>query len=232
MITIRKFRFNPFQERGMVLSDETGECVIVDPGCYDEAELGELTEYMVQGGLTPKAIWLTHGHFDHIYGVKSLSRKYGIPTFMSPADQLVLDADEALARTFQLTPPDTSFAYEAIGKDSVMSFGHTRFTVFETPGHTPGGVCYYDEADKVLLSGDTLFAGSIGRTDGPGGDYDKLIKSVMDGIMGLPGDVSVFPGHGPMTDIGEERTHNPFLQPFNEPDEEGDWDQDGLSIHR
>ena len=101
-----------------------------------------------------------------------------------------------------------------------------------TPGHTPGGVCFYDKADKVVFTGDTLFAGSIGRTDHPGGDYDKLIVSLMDKLMGIPGDVTVFPGHGHNTMISDERTHNPFLQPFNEPDMDHlDWDADGIELH-
>ena len=104
------------------------------------------------------------------------------------------------------------------------------FKVITTPGHTPGCVCYYCEADKVLLSGDTLFAGSIGRTDHLGGDYDREIISVMDKLMGLPGDVDVLPGHGHRTTIANERTQNPFLQPFNEPEEDIDWDGDGIEI--
>ena len=99
-----------------------------------------------------------------------------------------------------------------------------------TPGHTPGGVCYYDETDKVLLTGDTLFAGAIGRSDLIGGDYDHLIISIMDKLMGLPGDVDVLPGHGRKTTIADERTHNPFLQPFNEPEEDLDWDGEGIEI--
>ncbi len=232
MLTIKKFLFNPFRERCMVLSDDTGECVIVDPGCYDDGELRQVEDYISREKLTPKAIWLTHGHFDHIFGVKALSDLYSVPVRMSAADQIVLDTDAQMTERFNLSVPDTSFSYEGVTKDDVLSFGNTKFTVYETPGHTPGGLCFYDEADKVLLSGDTLFAGSIGRTDHPGGNYDSLIKSLMDGIMGLPADVAVIPGHGPLTDIGDERTHNPFLQPFNEPEEQGDWDQDGLYIHR
>ena len=102
----------------------------------------------------------------------------------------------------------------------MLGFGKASFRVIETPGHSEGGVCFYDEADKLLLTGDTLFAGAIGRSDMPGGDYDKLIVSIMDKLMGLPGDVEVLPGHGGRSDIATERTSNPFLQPFNEPAEE------------
>ncbi len=93
------------------------------------------------------------------------------------------------------------------------------FQVITTPGHTPGGVSFYSEEERILLTGDTLFAGSIGRTDLPGGEYDDLIVSIMDKLMGLDGDVEILPGHGGVSDIASERTHNPFLQPFNEPDD-------------
>ena len=105
-----------------------------------------------------------------------------------------------------------------------IAFGNTKFSVIETPGHTFGGVCYYCKEEKLLVSGDTLFAGAIGRTDSQWGDYDKLIVAIMEKLMGLDGDVEVIPGHGPVTNIGYERTHNPFLQPFNEPD--GDIDNE------
>ena len=112
-----------------------------------------------------------------------------------------------------------------------MSFGKTEFTVISSPGHTPGGVCLYDAADKALFTGDTLFAGCIGRTDLPGGDYDQLIVGIMEKLLVLPADVTVFPGHGGTSSIADERTHNPFLQPFNEPDtDQIDWDADGIEL--
>ena len=103
-----------------------------------------------------------------------------------------------------------------------VKFGETEFEVLSTPGHTPGGVCFLDRADKVLFSGDTLFAGSIGRTDHPQGDYDRLMEGIFNKLMTLDGDIDVIPGHGPHTTITDERTKNPFLQPFNLPYEEPD----------
>ena len=197
--------------------DEMLEAVLIDPGCYDPSEVGTVKEVVSENKLTLKAIWLTHGHFDHIFGVTSFP---GVPVYMHPADKDILALDGTLATTTGLREPDTSFSTIDIAEGDILKTGDSEFKVIATPGHTPGGVCFYDEKDGVLFSGDTLFAGAIGRSDFPLGDYDSLITSLMDKVMGLPGDVKVIPGHGPATDIATERTHNPFLQPFNEPGQE------------
>lgn len=217
MLNIRTFTFNPFGERSSLVWDDTLEAVLIDPGCYDSSEVGTVMDLVREKGLTIKAIWLTHGHFDHIFGVTSFP---GVPMYMHPADKDILAIDGTLASAVGLKEPDTSFTTVDIAEGDILKFGNTEFKVIATPGHTPGGVCFYDETDGVLFSGDTLFAGSIGRSDLPMGDYDSLIVSLMEKIMGLPGGVEVYPGHGPSTDIATERTHNPFLQPFNEPDQE------------
>lgn len=196
------------------------EGVLVDPGAYDGTELGQVRDYLFKENVRPKAIWLTHGHFDHVFGAASLSKEFGIPVLMSPADKEVLALGARMASQIGLKTPDTGFETVDIGDGDRLRVSGSIFTVIECPGHSPGSLCFYDEAAKVLLSGDTLFAGSIGRTDLPGGDYDKEIVSIMDRLMGLPGDVDVLPGHGRRTSIAEERTCNPFLQPFNEPEEE------------
>ena len=214
-INIKSFCFNPFRENSYLLwNEEGGECVVVDPGCYDEAETGVLEVFVISHRLTLKAIWLTHGHFDHIFGVAHLSRKYSVPVYMSPKDRMILKRDPGYALGVGLKAPDVSFETVDLADGQILDMS---FKVISTPGHTPGGVCFYSEADKILLSGDTLFAGAIGRTDLDGGDYDKEIVGIMEKLMLLPGDVEVYPGHGHVTSIAEERTTNPFLQPFNEP---------------
>ncbi len=232
MLKILTFRFNPFEENCSLAWDETGDAVIIDPGFYDADgnEAALLYGKIAENGVRPVMILLTHGHFDHIFGVHECAKKYGIPVYMNQADNYVIQND--FSGKFGLRAPDSSFKTLSLEDGQSIRFGNTEFKVITTPGHTPGGVCFYDEKDKVLFSGDTLFAGSIGRTDHPGGDYDKLIVSLMDKVMGLPGDVTVFPGHGRSTSIADERTHNPFLQPFNEPDQENlDWDADGIELH-
>lgn len=226
MLNIKTFSFNPFQEKTILLWDDSGEGVIVDPGNHDAVETEQLTGYITRQGIRPKAIWLTHGHPDHVFGAKGLHERYDIPVYVHPDEATTLAFSGDIAQKFGLRSLDVDFPRQDIREGDVLRFGQTAFEVIDTPGHTAGGVCFLDKADKVLLSGDTLFRGAIGRTDLIGGDYDKLIVSVMDKIMGLDGDIEVIPGHGEMTDIGYERTHNPFLQPFNEP--EADWDPDNL----
>ena len=231
MLNIRKFIFNPFQETTLLLWDDSLCGAIVDPGCMDPEEERTLVEYMEKEGVVPKAILLTHGHFDHIYGVPSLTARYGIPVYMHPADGVILRSNAALTEKFRLPAAPAQFAFEPLAEGQDIRIGDTVWEVIETPGHTPGGVCFLDRTDKVLVSGDTLFAGTIGRTDTPEGDYDKLIVGIMDKLMGLDGDTDVIPGHGPVTNIGHERTHNPFLQPWGEPEEDFDPDLDGISLH-
>lgn len=221
-INIKAFCFNNFQENCYLLWNDGGECVIVDPGCYNEAEVSSLTGYVESNSLTPKAVWLTHGHFDHIFGVAALSRKYSIPVRMSHEDGFIIGMDKVFAEGVGLNAPDVSFETSDLHDGEVLEdLEGCPFKVISTPGHTPGGVCFYSGSCKVLLTGDTLFAGAIGRTDLPGGDYDKEIASILEKLMDLPGDVDILPGHGPGSSIASERTGNPFLQPFNEP-----WDNE------
>lgn len=245
MLKIKRFSFNPIQECCCVAWKEAekpvsepgaeddaeplAEAVIIDPGFYDETEKSELFDFIETSHLKVRGVLLTHGHFDHIFGVKECVERYGAKVYMNQEDKIILQNDGLMAQSFGLKRPDVSFATENIKEGDRIAVGKMSFEVIETPGHTPGGVCFYDREDKVLFSGDTLFAGSIGRTDNPWGDYDKLIKSVMEKVMGLDGDTKVIPGHGPSTTISNEIANNPFLIPFNEPDI--DWENaDGLTI--
>ena len=167
-----------------------------------------------------------------------------IPVRLHPADRPLLERARLMAAAFGIDFPnspmsggaaspmsmsgspapasparETPFATADLADGEELHVGGTAFRVIATPGHTPGGVSYYSDTERILLTGDTLFAGSIGRTDLPGGEYDDLIVSIMDKLMGLDGDVEILPGHGGVSDIATERTHNPFLQPFNEPDD-------------
>lgn len=219
MLKVKTFSFNAFEERTILLWDETGEGVVVDPGCSSDAERNTLDEEIIKEGISLKAVWLTHGHIDHIYGVAHVVARWNVPVMMHPDDIMVLGFNQRMAQAFGMPEPAGVPPTMDINDGDVLTFGNSSFKVFATPGHTPGSVSFWSETEKLLLSGDTLFAGSIGRTDLPGGNYDKLIVSLMDGIMGLDGDTDVIPGHGPVTNIGRERTHNPFLQPFNEREE-------------
>jgi glyoxylase-like metal-dependent hydrolase (beta-lactamase superfamily II) len=175
---------------------------IVDPG----AEATRIAALVVKAGLTPEAILLTHAHFDHIGAIPELQARWrDLPVYLHPADEMVL--------THKLNnfPPEyMPIAKPANIKDVRTLSGVHALEVIETPGHTPGGACYLFPDEKLLLSGDTLFAGSIGRTDLPGGDFATLKSSLLK-LTALPDDTEVVPGHGFFTTIGAEKDSNPFL---------------------
>lgn len=220
MLKIQCFECNSFGERCIILWDETLECVICDPGFTPE-EAPEVFGFIGMNSLKPVAVILTHGHFDHLLGVKMAAGRFDVPVYMHPADRIIVETNPAAAAVFDMPVPPSDFASIDIEDCSRISFGSHTLEVITTPGHTPGSVSYYCDEEKLLLSGDTLFAGTVGRTDLPGGDYDLLMESVKGKLMGLDGQVDVYPGHGPVTTIADERQKNPFLLPFNEPlDEE------------
>ena len=227
MIHIEHFTFNAFQERSLLIWDEDGFCAFVDPGFSNAGERDALTDFVTRKGLKPVCIMLTHAHFDHIYGVADLANTYNVPIYMHPRENHTLEVTNPyLCKAFGLPVPEqfswaeTSAEGDTSSESPRIKVGSLEFEVIETPGHTPGGVCFLERNEKVLISGDTLFAGAIGRTDHPGGDYDLLMKSIFEKLMCLDGDISVIPGHGPDTSIANERMTNPFLMPFNEPYEE------------
>jgi glyoxylase-like metal-dependent hydrolase (beta-lactamase superfamily II) len=208
---IKTFYFNPIRECCYVAWDETGTCVFIDPGCYGDRELQRLKDFVADNQLHPDKILLTHGHFDHILGVEDVARTWAIDAWIHPADHEQMVRSEEWCAQLGLAFKPYSGTLHDIADGDIISFGETDLKVIETPGHTQGGVCFLCEKEQVLFAGDTLFAGSIGRTDHPGGDYDQLIASIDRKLMSLDGDIKVLPGHGPATSIGYERATNPFL---------------------
>lgn len=214
---VKNFVFNPFQENCWVVSADNGEAVIVDPGFYDIEERNTFFDTMESGGLHPVAILITHCHFDHVFGVKDCMKQHeGIQVYMNPADLKVIDEHRNTMIRYKLRCADINFDFSAVSDGQTLNLLGKEWKVIATPGHSPGGVCYHCPSEKIIFTGDTLFAGTIGRTDLHGGDYDEEIVSIMEKIIVIDGDTQVFPGHGGSTDISTERTHNPFLVPFNE----------------
>ena len=225
MLNVEHLYFNLFSERSYIVWGKGPEAVVIDPGYCCEKEKQKLLDFLDAHGLVPTAIILTHAHFDHIFGVKDLSCHFNIPVYLHPDDKPMLRMAPSMASGFQGIPvPEVDFDTCDIFDGQTLGINGLSFEVIHTPGHTPGSVCLLSSKSGDLFSGDTLFAGSIGRTDLPMGDYDKEIVSVMDKIMGLDADIKVHPGHGGATTIAYERTHNPFLQPFNEKDSQGNVD--------
>ncbi len=230
MLQIKIFPVNPLGTNCLLLWEDAGKaCAVVDPGMFRPEEEAMVASFLTENGLEPDAVLLTHGHFDHVWGVASFVRRYGCPVYMHPDDEPVLAMHSDLLGRLMPGRKVEHFDYIPLSDGMAVDAGGARWTVIATPGHTPGGVCFHCPEARVLVSGDTLFAGSIGRTDLMGGDYDALIRSVMDKLMGLPGDTDVVPGHGHPTTIARESATNPFLVPFNEPDTDW-WNQDGISL--
>lgn len=222
MIHTHQFTFNAFEQQCSLIWDDNGICAVVDPG-YTDAEKGKIHDFIASKGLRPACILLTHGHFDHIYGLKDLAKTYDIPVYMDRKETYSFEKTNpyvcsAYGLPLPELPEEEVFRY--VSEGDVIEVGDLKFEVLETPGHSAGGLCFLEREEKILLSGDTLFAGAIGRSDHPGGDYDVLMNSIFTKLMCLDGDIEVIPGHGTVTDIATERMTNPFLMPFNEPYEE------------
>jgi len=212
MMQIQSFTFNPFAENTYVLFDETHECVIIDPGCYTENERMELDEFITRKNLKPVKLINTHAHIDHILGNNHVVGKYNLNLEMHPADETVLKAATVYGEMWGIQVEPSPKVSHYLKEGDEVIFGNSRLKILFTPGHSPGSICLYDEEDQIVIAGDVLFYGSIGRTDLPGGDYDTLIGSIRKKLFVLADNVKVFPGHGPATTIGFERVNNPFLQ--------------------
>ena len=225
------FTYNLFQEQTYVAAGDGGRCAVVDPGFCGDAERQDFFEHMESEHLVPEAVLLTHGHFDHIFGVAALQEKFGIPVYMNEADRKILDDPEASLGRLWERLPERSFRITPVRDSDVIESAGLKFEAIATPGHTPGGICWLMRDEKTMFSGDTLFAGAIGRTDLKYGEYDDEIRSIMEKLMPLDGDIRIYPGHGPASSIADERTGNPFLEPFNEPEEDYDPDRPPIIIH-
>jgi hydroxyacylglutathione hydrolase len=206
---LETFPVGPLHCNCTILGDEqTGEAIVIDPG----EEIGRIQKRLAAHGLKLKQILVTHGHIDHIGGALKLKRLTGAPIYLNEGDleQLAImqqQADWVGVETPETAPPDESLADgRTVGLLSYPAI------VLHTPGHTQGSVCLHFAPLKLLVAGDTLFAGSIGRTDLPGGNYDQILDSIQARLLALPDETNVLPGHGPASSIGAERRNNPFLR--------------------
>ena len=210
-MTIASFVFNMFQENTYVLYDETGECVIIDPGCFDKSEQNELIEFIQSKNLKPVKLINTHCHVDHILGNSFVNEKFGLKPVMHRGELQQLQSAPTYAGMFgvQITP--SPMPEEFFDEGDKVEFGKTELEILFTPGHSPGEVCLFCRKDKILIAGDVLFQMSIGRTDLPGGNHNTLINAIKQKLFPLGDEVKVYPGHGPETTIGFEKKNNPFL---------------------
>ena len=217
MDMISKFEFNHIQVNCYVVWDaETLECAIVDPGMANADETATLTQYIEQNGLKPKLVLLTHGHVDHVAGLRAVCERYQLPVTMHRDGEKLLRQVEAYASVMGFNVPSLAdLATHFIDDNDTLTLGNGSIECRYVPGHCPGSICYVLHDEKTVLTGDAIFHFSIGRTDLPGGDYDLLVEKLRSRILTLPDDYRILPGHGIPSEVWKERKYNPFLRVEN-----------------
>jgi glyoxylase-like metal-dependent hydrolase (beta-lactamase superfamily II) len=210
---IKQIQNNPFQENTYVVWDETSkETAIVDCGAFFPQEEEKIESFIAENNLKIKYLLNTHAHLDHCFGNAWAAERYSVKPMAHADDEALLAQIGMQAKMFGLPVEVKTVKLGGYLSDGdVLMLGENRIEVIHTPGHSRGGVCFYIPSVGWLMSGDSLFAGSIGRTDLEGGSYATLIKSIQERLMTLPEETIVYPGHGPYTTIGDEKKTNPFL---------------------
>ena len=212
MLNVNFFTFNAFEENTYIITNEKIQCLIIDPGMYQEDEKEAVFTFIKDKQLQPQGIINTHAHLDHIFGVQSLIDKYGIAFGLHEQEEEVLKMAKGSAAMFGFDSIDVPKPTYFIKEGVPLQLGDDTLQVFLTPGHSPGSLSFYYPKGNWVISGDVLFSGSIGRTDLPGGNLNTLLTSIRIHLFPLPGETIVLSGHGPATTIGEEKKYNPFLK--------------------
>lgn len=211
MIKIDRFVFNGFQANTYILSNGPGDCIVVDCACQSPKEWETLQDFFTRNNLRPTESLHTHFHVDHMIGYPYLREHYGLEYKVHPASRLFIDLAPEFASVFGIRLGEVFQPGSFLADGDIIRLGDATIKVLYTPGHADGSVCFYAEADGFIISGDVLFRDSIGRTDLPTGNYDRLKDSITRILFTLPGETVVYPGHGPATTIEHEKNHNPFL---------------------
>ncbi len=201
--------FNPFAENTWVVWDDTGECVIVDAGNYSAADDRALADFVRSKCLKPVLAINTHGHVDHLLGVPFVQREWGVPWLLGEGDRFLVESAANQAAIYGFEMREAPAISRELKDGDEVRFGDSILKVIATPGHTPGHIALI--GDGILLTGDTLFRESIGRTDLPGGDYSWIMKSILERLMPLGAEIEILPGHGPKSTLGHEALYNPFI---------------------
>lgn len=211
MFYVKAFVFSPIQENTYILYNETGAAILIDPGCYFLHERDDLAAFVAQSKLQPEWLLNTHGHLDHIFGIKWAAEQFGLQPHIHPLEQPVLEMAAASGLMWNLPFAQYSGAYSWLQEGQEIKLGADMLQVLFAPGHSPGHVCFYCQAQGFVIGGDVLFRESIGRTDLPGGNHHQLLQSIRQKLFVLPDETVVYSGHGAPTTIGHEKQYNPFL---------------------
>ncbi len=211
MIKVEYFTFNPLQENTWLLSNEKGDTLIIDPGCYFTAEQETLENAITAQKLKPVQLLNTHCHLDHVFGNRWVSETYKLELYLNPDEQKMLEMAPASGLMWGFSFDNYKGPLHFLLPGDTVYLGTDKLKVLLTPGHSPGSICFYCEAQHFIISGDVLFRESIGRSDLPGGNSGQLLKSIHEQLFTLPGETIVYPGHGPTTTIGYEKKNNPYV---------------------
>lgn len=211
MLHVKVFIFSPIQENTYVLYNEKKECAIIDPGCYFHDEKEKLQSFIDAKNLAPKMLLNTHCHLDHVFGNKFIAETYGLILHLHKKEEAMLQMAPASGLMFNFPFDNYQGEFIFLKEGNSIFLGDDKLEVIETPGHSPGSVCFYCRKQNFIIGGDVLFESSIGRTDLPGGDPQALFNSIKQKLFLLPDNVIVYSGHGEQTTIGREKKYNPFV---------------------
>lgn len=210
---IHIFEFSPFHENTYVITDEaTNEAVIIDPGCYEQAEKEALGRYVTDNNLQVRQLLLTHAHLDHVFGVAYVKRKFGVKAYLHELDMVIYNDVPTRCALYGLRGYEPATIDAFLNENDQIKVGNTVLDVLFVPGHAPGHVAFVNHTDRYVIGGDVLFRGSVGRTDFPFCNHADLINSIQTQFFTLPDDYVVYPGHMEPTTIGQEKRTNPFVR--------------------
>ncbi len=212
MISVKVFTFNPVYENTYLLYNEQNQALIIDPGCYFDEEKQKMDGYIKINRLKPVQLLNTHCHLDHVFGNKWVFDTFKLELFIHPNEEQVLQFAPQSGKMWGMPFENYEGPLHFLAAHDIVQLGKDELKVLLAPGHSPGSICFYCEAQKFIIGGDVLFRESIGRTDLPGGNQAALLQSIREQLFVLPDDLIVYPGHGEPTTIGYEKKYNPYLQ--------------------
>jgi hydroxyacylglutathione hydrolase len=211
MLTVKSFEFSPIQENTYILYNEFNDCIIIDPGCYYDAEKDKLVAFITENKLKPTMLINTHCHLDHVFGNKFIAEKYNLTLQIHENEKPVLAFAPTSGLMYNIPFDNYEGDFIYLNQGNTIKLGDDELQILLTPGHSPGSLSFYSAKNNFVVAGDVLFKNSIGRSDLPGGNHEQLIKSIKEKLLVLPAETVVYNGHGPATTIGEEKRNNPYL---------------------